>query len=235
MTNPYSTHLPLLLACVRATTGPVLELGMGEGSTPALHDVCKEQGRHLVSYDTDLKYINHYSEKFAQAGSHDIIGIGREHWDKADIDRPWSVVLVDHKPAARRRHEVMRLKDLAEFIVIHDTEPDIDRFYRFSRIWKHFGGMALHYGRIFHDGQIPRTSVIANTKLETILDMQRLYKKSLNIRDVALPDCCGNCRHFDTEGYPEDESTICQKFKVSVGYENLCDSYERERELSGTD
>ncbi len=34
--NPFATHMPLLLACLRHTTGPVLELGSGWFSTPLL-------------------------------------------------------------------------------------------------------------------------------------------------------------------------------------------------------
>ena len=129
MTNPYGTHLPTLLKVVEATKGDVLELGIGSSSTPALHKLCAEQGRRLDSYDTDVSYVDQYSKQY-RSPFHSYFWIN--NWDHAGIDRPWAVVLIDHKPAIRRRTEAVRLKDLASYIVIHDTEETIDRFYRFS-------------------------------------------------------------------------------------------------------
>lgn len=152
MPSPYGTHLPTLLKVVEATKGDVLELGIGESSTPALHKICLKQGRRLDSYDTDLGYINQYSKEY-RSPNHAYFWI--DDWAMAKIDKPWSVVLIDHKPAIRRRTDAVRLKDIAEYIVIHDTEEVIDRFYRFSSIWKRFK-------YIWHDDQIPRTSVVSN-------------------------------------------------------------------------
>lgn len=156
----YSTHLPLLLKCVVATTGPVLELGMGEGSTPILHEICKAMNRELHSYDTDPKYVDRYSKQYpAEQDRHSIYLIGRDDWKDVDIDQPWSVVLIDHRPARRRRHEVLRLANLAEYIVCHDSEPEIDRFYRYSRIFSQFKF-------ILHSDEIPRTTVLSNLRGE---------------------------------------------------------------------
>lgn len=151
--NKYGTHLPLLLKVVAATKGDVLELGIGSSSTPALHKICLEQNRRLDSYDTDVGYIDQYSKQY-RSPNHSYYWIN--DWSMASIERPWSVVLVDHRPAIRRRTEVVRLADYAEYIVIHDTEPSIDRFYRFAKILPLF-----RY--IYHDDQIPRTSVVSNT------------------------------------------------------------------------
>ena len=152
MINRYGTHLKLLLKAVEATKGDVLELGIGASSTPALHRLCAYQGRRLDSYDTDAHYVDQYSRQY-QSELHTYVWVN--DWDKAKIDRPWSVVLIDHKPAIRRRVDAVRLKDWAEYIVIHDTEPEIDRFYRFASIFPRFK-------YVFHDGQIPRTSVVSN-------------------------------------------------------------------------
>lgn len=156
MTSPYATHLPLLLRAVAATTGPVLELGIGEGSTPAIHDICTKQSRKIVSYDTDVKWIERYADKYT-SDLHSFRYIARDAWDIADIDQPWSVVLIDHRPARRRRHEALRLANLAEFIVCHDTQLEIDRFYRYSTIWKEFKF-------VLHSEDVPRTTVLSNLR-----------------------------------------------------------------------
>lgn len=150
--NPYGTHLPLLLKVVAATKGDVLELGIGSSSTPSLHKICAEQNRRLDSYDSDISFIDQFSKQY-RSPKHSFYWIS--DWSMASIERPWSVVLIDHRPAIRRRVDVMRLADHAEYIVIHDTEPSIDRFYRFSSVFPRFK-------YIFHDGQIPRTSVVSN-------------------------------------------------------------------------
>lgn len=150
--DKYGTHLPTLLRVVGATKGDVLELGIGSSSTPALHKLCLEQNRRLDSYDTDVHYVDQYSKQY-RSPNHSYYWLN--DWDSAHIEKPWSVVLIDHRPAIRRRTDAVRLKDFAEYIVIHDTEETIDRFYRFSSIWKHFA-------HIWHDDQIPRTSVVSN-------------------------------------------------------------------------
>jgi hypothetical protein len=158
--DPYSTHLPLLLRAVAATTGPVLELGMGEGSTPILHEICRTMGRRLVSYDTDSKFVDLYAQRYPDQepeDGHSIFQVYRDEWERADIDHPWSVVLIDHRPARRRRHDALRLANLAEYIVCHDTEPEIDRFYRYSTIFSKFKF-------VLHSEEVPRTSVLSNLR-----------------------------------------------------------------------
>lgn len=115
--NGFATHLPLLVACVSHTTGPVLELGCGAYSTPVLHALCS-QGRELVSYEYDLEWFAHF--KRFNRGSHKL-----EHapdWDKVVIEKPWDVAFVDHAPGIRRIIEIKRLKPFAKLIIAHDTE-----------------------------------------------------------------------------------------------------------------
>lgn len=156
MTSPYATHLPLLLRAVVATTGPVLELGIGEGSTRALHAICEEQGRMLMSCETDVRWLKRF-ELDLTTRLHSFHHVERHEWERADIDHPWSVVLIDHRPARRRRHDALRLANLAEYIVCHDTEPEIDRFYRYSTIWKEFKF-------VLHSEDVPRTTVLSNLR-----------------------------------------------------------------------
>lgn len=150
--DPYGTHLPLLIKVVGASTGPVLELGIGTNSTPVLHRLCAEQGRLVVSCDTDVNYIERlgpeYSDKF-----HEFYWI--EDWDKADIEKPWGVVLVDHRPARRRYRDAARVAPFSEFTVCHDTELHRDRFYRWQRAFR-------HYKFRFDDDGDPRTTVLSN-------------------------------------------------------------------------
>jgi hypothetical protein len=118
MINPNGSHLPALVPCVVTTDGPVLELGLGEFSTPVLHSLCFRT-RTLLSVDGDPTAIYNFS----QLGDpwHEI----RYDPDYRSLDELglefWSVVFVDHWPAERRAADVLKFTN-TEFLVIHDAE-----------------------------------------------------------------------------------------------------------------
>jgi len=116
--NGFATHLPVLIACVNHTTGPVVELGCGAYSTPVLHALC--QGRELLSLDYNADWYACF-KRFGR-GSHTLGHV--TNWAaEPRIDRAWDVALVDHAPGIRRVPEIKRLKAAgARLIVIHDTE-----------------------------------------------------------------------------------------------------------------
>src|SRR5882724_8392287 len=102
----YGTHLPILARILDLTDGPVLELGTGIFSTFLMDIMCKESKRKVVSYDNDPKW--HESNMQWQSEYHDINLV--TDWDSIEIETThWSVVLVDHKPAKRRKEEIKRL------------------------------------------------------------------------------------------------------------------------------
>lgn len=123
------THLPVLARLLMHTDGAVLELGAGFNSTPLLYWTCKAESRLFRSYENDKAWC----EKMGDFTTY------IEDWDKADIDdRMWSIALIDHRPALRRKDDARRLKDNANFVVLHDSEPEIDKFYKYTWIYKHF-------------------------------------------------------------------------------------------------
>ena len=54
--------MPVIVRVVEATTGPILELGMGLYSTPLLDLMCHEEKRSLISYDDDKEWFNENKE-----------------------------------------------------------------------------------------------------------------------------------------------------------------------------
>lgn len=126
------THRPVLCEAILRTTGPILELGMGDNSTPPLHAVAETCGRRVCSYDHDATWAARYSE--LRSDNHQI-----EHvisWDDCPIEATrWAVALVDHSPNERRTVDIARLAAHAEVVVVHDTqdatfgyEPVFDTF-----------------------------------------------------------------------------------------------------------
>ena len=134
----YFTHLPALMRALALTDGPVLELGMGLGSTPYLHYACALAGRWLVSYENDAGW----AEKFKpyQSDRHSIRVV--DNWNAAGIEKdwgkPWSVALVDHSPSERRVTEICRLRDCVQYIVAHDSNGRWDKHYHYSTIYPLF-------------------------------------------------------------------------------------------------
>lgn len=133
----WGSHLPLLSKVMDLCDGPVLELGTGVWSTALLDLMCRESKRKLVSYDNDSTW--HETNLKWQSEFHDIKLIPEEGWDDIPLEKTfWSVAFVDHKPAKRRKVDIQRLKDNALFVVIHDTEPESDKYFKYSWIYKYF-------------------------------------------------------------------------------------------------
>lgn len=137
----YGTHMPILARIMDITEGPVLELGMGIYSTPLLDMMCAVKKRMLISYDNDPVWFKE-NEKWA-SDYHKVIFVDENGWEQIMIDYAygaphWTVVLVDHKPAKQRIKEIKRLANKADYILIHDSEPESDRFFKYSWIYKLF-------------------------------------------------------------------------------------------------
>lgn len=157
--TPYATHLPLLVACVAHTQGPVVEFGSGLYSTPVLHALC--QTRELLSVETDpvwFQLTGHFSR-----GTHSVILV--PDFAQAPVDRPWDVALIDQCPPVRRKIDIARLARLARLLVVHDTQ---NRCYEYEPVLTQF-----KY-RVEWQCYTPWTSVVSNVEpLDWLEDIAR--------------------------------------------------------------
>ncbi len=152
----YGTHIPILLKAMQITHGPVLEMGCGLGSTPLLFWLCQDQDREFISYENDEEWIKKigYPVTFV------------DNWDKADIEKKhWSLAFLDHRPGDRRYVDALRIKDKTDLLVLHDSEPDLDKFYLYRRIYPYF-----KY-RFDYTKFLPNTVVLSN-----LIDVKKLLK-----------------------------------------------------------
>ncbi len=133
----YSTHLPVLIEALNRTTGDVLELGPGVFSTPVLHWLCEAKKRYLLSVETDDKWYK-FCSQYLQSDLHHFLHVA--NWDDANdaITKTWDVVLVDHSPSERRVEEIKKLANLAQYLVVHDSDPWKDKHYHYSTIYPRF-------------------------------------------------------------------------------------------------
>lgn len=141
ISGDYGSHIPILAAAVAQTTGPVLELGAGDSSTPMLHYMCKGMGRGLVTFDNDPKWVLRFAEYNGK--THMVCGVcppwtmsveKPECWYPSQGFDRWGVAFVDCAPAEIRTPLIQRLKDLADLIVVHDSEAK----YGYERVIPEF-------------------------------------------------------------------------------------------------
>jgi len=148
----YGTHLPCLIQAFSKTKGDVLELGMGMFSTPYLHYACTLSKRKLVSYENYkgwMDFLKTYENEY-----HEINFV--EKYADAKIDRPWDIVLIDQTPDSSRSEEIIRLKDLAQYIIIHDSNPSNYRVTHYDKVYPLF-----KYKTDWHKDK-NRTTVLSN-------------------------------------------------------------------------
>ena len=152
-----ATHIPLLVRAFTLSEGDVLELGTGYFSTAILKWLCEMSDRTLYSYETGWSWYERAIRK--PVPFHKVFKI--DNWDEANLERHWGLAFIDHSPAKRRHIEVKRLAYLADYIVMHDTNPEHDyvnsrKGYRYSKIWP------LFKYRYDFTKYYPSTSVVSN-------------------------------------------------------------------------
>ncbi len=164
--DPYGTHYVPLAVAVARTAGPVLELGMGDHSTPLLHLLCHD--RLLVSADSNARWMSRY-DAFRSA-THQLHAV--DNWDRWDVidQHEWSVCFIDCSPTPQRVELLERLKGRARYIVIHDTDPDVDS----ARVFAFEG--ALNRFRYRSDYRVfrPFTTIVSDVEPFVMTDAEAI-------------------------------------------------------------
>lgn len=118
--DQYATHQPTLFRTVLRSSGDVLELGMGNYTTPILHELCAPAGRRLVSVESSMDWLKQFLY-LGQTSFHEFKVVSQ--WFEFRLEEAhWGVVLVDHEPYTGRGREIARARRCADYIVIHDTD-----------------------------------------------------------------------------------------------------------------
>lgn len=131
----WTSWLPALGYALGASTGPVLEIGVGHFSTPFLHEYCHAAGRALYSLETDRDwYLN-----FAR---YDWMKSDRKHYvfhcpadlgsargvkgfsslmESRDDPVRFGAALIDSSPGGEARlAPFLAFIDHSDFVVVHD-------------------------------------------------------------------------------------------------------------------
>ena len=150
----FGSHLPVLMQAVRKTDGAILELGSGLYSTVYLHWACFHAKRKLVTIESKKRYYREIRN--LRCDWHTVTFV--DHWDNADLNSDWSVVLVDHSPGWRRPIDARRVIN-ADYVIIHDTEEAHAHEYHYDEMW---GAFKYRFDYKPGTNNTPETSVLSN-------------------------------------------------------------------------
>jgi hypothetical protein len=159
MIDPCLTHVPILAKCVCKFGGNVLEFGTGMGSSPLL---CTLVDGELCSFESNQSWHSMmksgiHGKNLWTKPNHNLHFIANQNWDSiydiVDWNKKWSIAFIDHAPGERRIVDIVRLKDLVDVILYHDSEEP-------SYGWKNLEG---HFNSVYeYDVYSVRTTVVSN-------------------------------------------------------------------------
>jgi|SRR5688500_13492946 len=130
--DAWSSHLPLLWEALEATQGEVIELGIGNGSTPKLHEYCKEKKRSLFSYENNIDWYRKFEH--LRTSTH-AIEYTQDWLEPIQRHRyTIGVVFSDEAPGFIRKYNIAMFSQNAQVIIAHDTEDKSEHGYLFSLV-----------------------------------------------------------------------------------------------------
>jgi len=133
----WGSHLPALMACIGATTGAVLEVGIGNFSTPVLHAICGAMNRTLISAEEDPLWLERF-RFMDMLDSHFFLS----KYFLIDGERPISVAFIDHSPGGKSRADAfVKFLPISDYVIVHDywqdNEEAIAPILTDERIYRH--------------------------------------------------------------------------------------------------
>ncbi len=126
-TENWDNYKPFLWQALEATSGRVIEMGCGNGSTKQLHFYCIDSDRLLYSYENNFEWYKKF--KNLASDKHFIEWIDND-WDYVQFHDNIGVLFIDNAPGERRKTDIALYANKAQILVIHDTEPESDHGYQ---------------------------------------------------------------------------------------------------------
>ncbi|CAF1309125.1 unnamed protein product [Adineta steineri] len=181
--NGYGSHQPVLLAASILTGrhgGPILEMGCGYYSTLLLHEIAvKQQNRYLLSSDTDREWLRKFEANMSSS-MHQFRHINNvSEWDTININHPrWSMILIDHKPGERRTTDIIRLVNVTDVIIVHDTE---------TATYYYEAGLSLYPYRYHYTYLGTATDIASKSNGTLIQNIRYLLELTVSLKVPRLP------------------------------------------------
>jgi hypothetical protein len=125
MINPYYTHQKYLeseLSNLPAYS-KVLELGIGDGSSPLMYKFCENNKNCKVyAFETDKSWFDKMNSKYGSLDNY--IFTYLNSWDdlKNHIKNTYALAFVDQIPWESRIESIDLLKDICNIFILHDYD-----------------------------------------------------------------------------------------------------------------
>jgi len=120
MADGYSTHQRMLVKYLMRTSGPIVEIGCGDYSTPIIHEIAAAQGRTVCTLDSNVDWLNRFASYKTEW--HSFLHV--ESWDDWQPEGRYGLAFIDHAPGPCRPVEFMKLQGVADVLILHDTEAN---------------------------------------------------------------------------------------------------------------
>jgi len=137
------THQPVLFTICNRPNLKILEFGCGYFSSLLLHYMNTKLNHTIISMETDATWITNVLEQITPLPSHEFWLI--EDWfvfleeDKGDLQQQhWDVVFVDQAPWDARHVTIEKFKNIADYIVVHDSDMHPGFEFDYSPHLKYF-------------------------------------------------------------------------------------------------
>ena len=141
--NSFATHQPVLIEVINKTSGNIIELGCGDGSTKLIKQLIKNTDRKLISLESDREWFN----KFAPLAdkNHSLFYVDATNDDIATTGEIWvdfikqnelisgltfEVCLIDQSPWIARTYCLEYFKNIVKFIILHDVD-----YFPKNKLW----------------------------------------------------------------------------------------------------
>lgn len=118
----YYTHQKFLDFYLKNTTGPILELGTGLGSTSVATKYINDD-RFLVSVDNNIEWIEKMKQDYPESNNHKYVYT--TNWNETINTLTtinWSIVFIDQSPWEARVLAYSAFKNIADYVIIHDVD-----------------------------------------------------------------------------------------------------------------
>jgi hypothetical protein len=155
----WNSHRAVLWPALEATAGHVIEFGIGPGSTKALDEYCRDTGRMLFSYENNKEWFDKF---VGMHSSYHYINFVQD-WDDAvrKHREPVGVAFIDHAPGERRKYDIALFCNVAQIVVVHDSEPEatgygldlIAPLFKYRKDFEEFPAHATAFSNFINVGE----------------------------------------------------------------------------------
>ena len=118
-----TTHQPVLFEVAERCEGPIAEFGCGHGSTRLLHEIAGRRRLRLLSLEDDPDWLSRFQPEL-ETPWHQFRLV--DDWE-TELERPewrerWGLIFLDNDPFEARVAAVKRLRNSADFLIVHDSD-----------------------------------------------------------------------------------------------------------------